>query len=217
MKKENFFSAKRITGLAVLLALVIVLQAVGGSVAIGAVTLNFTLIPIVLGAVLYGAVAGAILGFACGVVVWIQVIMGLSPFYTIIWTHTPVVASLTCVVKTVVAGYVCGVVYRWFSKKNGYVALFVASGIVPVINTALFIVGCLLMGGSITAFQVLIGDTSVNILVFIMVGLVTFNFFIELALNIVAAPALRTVLAVVTGKLSGRKKFFDDEEMDKED
>ncbi len=215
MKKANFFSAKRVTGLAVLLALVIVLQAVGGSVAIGAVTLNFTLIPIVLGAVLYGAIAGAILGFACGVVVWIQVIMGLSPFYTIIWTHTPVVASLTCVVKTVVAGYVCGLLYRWLSKKNAYVALFVSSGIVPVINTALFIVGCLLMGESITAFQMLIGDTSVNILVFIMVGLVTFNFFIELALNMVAAPALRTVLAVVTGKLSTRKKFFDDEEMDK--
>lgn len=217
MKKGNFFSAKRVTGLAVLLALVIVLQAVGGSIAIGAVTLNFTLIPIVLGAVLYGALAGAILGFACGVVVWIQVIMGLSPFYTIIWTHTPVVASLTCVVKTVVAGYVCGISYRWLAKKNGYVALFVSAGIVPVINTALFIVGCLLMGESITAFQVLIGDTSVNILVFIMVGLVTFNFFIELALNMVAAPALRTVLAVVTGKFSARRKFFDDEEMDKED
>ncbi len=212
MKKENFFSAKRITGLAVLLALVIVLQAVGGSVAIGAVTLNFTLIPIVLGAILYGALAGAILGFACGVVVWIQVIMGLSPFYTIIWTETPFMATLTCIVKTVVAGYVCGIVYKWLSKKNDYLALFVASGVVPVINTALFIVGCLLMNDSISAFQAQIGDTSVNILVFILVGLVTFNFFIELALNMVATPAIRTVLGVVTGKLSSKKKFFDDED-----
>lgn len=60
--KEKYFSAKRITGLAVLLALVVVLQAALGTISIGAVQLNFSLIPIVLGAVLYGAVAGGLLG-----------------------------------------------------------------------------------------------------------------------------------------------------------
>jgi uncharacterized membrane protein len=98
MKKEKFFSAKRITGLSVLLALVIVLQSVGGSIAIGAVQLNFTLIPIVLGAIMYGALVGGMLGLACGIVVLVQVIMGLVPFYTVIWTNTPVFAALTCLV-----------------------------------------------------------------------------------------------------------------------
>jgi hypothetical protein len=50
MEKQKFFSAKNIAILGVLLALVIVLQALGGSINIGAVQLNFTLIPIVLGA-----------------------------------------------------------------------------------------------------------------------------------------------------------------------
>ena len=49
MNKEQFFSAKRVTGMAVLLALVIVLQAFGGTVSFGPVQLNFTLLPIVLG------------------------------------------------------------------------------------------------------------------------------------------------------------------------
>ena len=51
MNRSKFFSAKNVTTLAILLALVIVLQAFGGSFTIGAVTLNFTLIPLVLGAI----------------------------------------------------------------------------------------------------------------------------------------------------------------------
>ena len=192
MKRKDFFSAKRITGIAVLLALVIVLQAFGGPIAIGAVQLNFTLIPIVLGAILYGPLIGAFLGFACGVVVLIQVIMGMVPFYVLIWTNDPVVTTLTCIVKTTVAGLVSGLLYQWLSKKNGLVAVFVASGIVPVINTLLFIIGCLLMTDSV---YVMAGEQ--NVLVFILVGIVTFNFFIEFAVNLIVAPALRRVIEII--------------------
>ena len=175
MRKEAFFSAKRVTGMAVLLALVVVLQAFGGSITVGAVQLNFTLIPIVLGAILYGAIVGAALGFACGLVVLIQVIMGMVPFYTLIWTNDPVVTTLTCIVKTTVAGLVSGLLFSWLSKKNGLVAVFVASGIVPVINTALFIVGCL------------------------------FNFFVEFAINLIVAPAIFRVIGILDKRFKGKK------------
>lgn len=186
--KEKYFSAKRITGLAVLLALVVVLQAALGTISIGAVQLNFSLIPIVLGAVLYGAVAGGLLGFACGVVVLVQVINGAG-FYSVIWTNSPVVTTLTCLLKTTVAGFVAGLLFKVIARKNVTCALFVASATVPVINTALFIVGCLCMNKSIAAFQAAIPDAAgMNMLVFILVVLVTFNFFVELAVNLVATP-----------------------------
>ena len=198
MTTKSFFSAKRVTGIAVLLALVVVLQAFGGSIAIGVVQLNFTLIPIVLGAVLFGPLVGGLLGFACGVVVFVQVMMGLGPFYAIIWTHTPLLAALTCIVKTTVAGLVAGWLFQLLAKKNTYVALFVASGAVPIINTGLFIVGCLLMNDSITIFQNTLPDfLGMNMFVFILVGLVTFNFFIELAINLIVAPTLHRVIGVV--------------------
>ncbi len=198
MTTKSFFSAKRVTGIAVLLALVCVLQAFGGSIAIGAVQLNFTLIPIVLGAVLFGPIVGGLLGFACGVVVLAQVIMGLSPFYTVIWTNTPFVTTLTCIVKTTVAGLVAGWAFQLLAKKNTYAALFTASAIVPVLNTALFIVGCLFMNESITIFQgMLEGVGGMNIMVFILVVLVTFNFFIELAVNLIVAPMLHRIIGTV--------------------
>lgn len=192
MNNSRYFTARNITALSILLALVIVLQTFGGAINIGPVQLNFTLIPIALGAILLGPIAGLILGFACGVVVAIQVIMGLVPFYVLIWTETPMVALLTCVVKTTVAGLVSGLVYKAVAKKNRYVAVFLAAALVPVINTALFIVGCLAMWDA----MVMIAGGS-NILGFILVSLVTFNFFVELAVNLLCAPALYRVIRVV--------------------
>ena len=192
MNKEGFFTARNVTALSILLALVIVLQTFGGAINIGPVQLNFTLIPIALGAILLGPIAGLILGFACGVVVAIQVIMGLVPFYVLIWTETPVVALLTCVVKTTVAGYIAGLAFKIFAKKNKYVAVFVSASLVPVINTALFILGCL---GMWDAMVQIAGGT--NILGFILVSLVTFNFFAELIVNLLCAPALYRVIKVV--------------------
>jgi len=200
MKKEQFFSAKRLTGMAVLLALVIVLQAFGGTIPLGVVQLNFTLVPIVLGAILYGPLVGAFLGFACGVVVLMQVIAGGNPFYTIIWTNDPDVTTLTCIVKTTVAGFVSGWLFELLKKKNALVAIFVSSGIVPVVNTAIFIVGCLFMKGVYTMAG---GE---NVIKFILVGLVTFNFFFEFAVNLLVAPALHRVIGVIDKKLVRIKK-----------
>lgn len=192
MEKRRVFSAKYVTTLAILLALVIVLQSFGAVINIGAVQLNFTLVPIALGAIVLGPLGGLLLGFACGVVVWVQVIMGLVPFYVLIWTGAPVMATLTCIVKTTVAGWVAGLLFQWISRKNKYVAVFVAAGVVPVINTALFIVGCLGMWDVIASIS-----GGKNLLGFILVSLVTFNFFIEFALNLVVSPALHTVYRVV--------------------
>ena len=190
--KKKFFTAQQIAGIAVLLALVIVLQAVLGAINVGPVTLNFTLIPIVLGGILFGGVAGAILGFACGVIVLIQVMLGGNPFYTLIWANDPIVTTLTCLVKSTVAGYLGGLAYKFISKKQPIVAVFVASAIVPIVNTLLFIIGCLFMFNSVYSMA-----GSESLLKFILVGLVTFNFFIELALNLICAPAINRVINIV--------------------
>ena len=190
--EKTYFTAKRISGIAVLLALVIVLQAVLGSINIGPVTLNFTLIPIVLGGILFGGVASAILGFACGVVVLIQVVIGGNPFYTLIWANDPIVTTLTCIIKSSVAGYLGGLLYKIISKKQPIVAVFVASAIVPIVNTLLFIVGCLFMFDSVYGMA-----SGQNVLVFILVGVVTFNFFIELMINLIVAPTINRIIKIV--------------------
>lgn len=206
LSRGRFFSAKNIAYLAVLTALVVVLQVFASSIPlVGGATLNFSLIPIVLGALLLGALPGAFLGFVCGLVVLIQVIvLSANPFYFAIWTYSPVVTVFTCIVKTTAAGFAAGLLYDLIAKKNSLVAVFVASAIVPIVNTGLFIVGCLCMTGTIADFGG--GLQGMDVLVFILVSLVSFNFFIELAINLVFAPALHTVVTAVEKEFGSRKK-----------
>ncbi|MBO4988721.1 MAG: ECF transporter S component [Clostridia bacterium] len=200
MNNSRFFSAKNVATLGVLLALVIVLSVFGGTINIGTVSLNFSLIPIVLGALVLGPLAGGILGFANGAVVLFQVITGAG-FYAVIWQNSPVVTVLVCLLKTTLAGVLAGFIYRAIAKKNGLVATFVASGLVPVINTGIFVLGCLCMSNAVSIFQSSLpaeaGFEGMNVMLFILVGLVTFNFFFEFAINLLLAPALHRVYTVV--------------------
>lgn len=198
--KRNFFSAKNVTTLAILLALVVVLQAFGGSFTIGAVTLNFTLIPLVLGAIVLGAWAGAFLGFAGGVIILYQVIVAPAGFYYLIWTYSPFITVMICLVKTTVAGALAGLAFDLIKNKNRYVAVFVAAAIVPIVNTSLFVLGCLCMSNTIAMMA-----NGQNVFVFILVGLVTFNFFIELAINLLVAPGLHTVYNAVEKQFKKRR------------
>ena len=108
MERRKYFSAKRITGLAILLSLVIVLQVFGGYFKIGATSLSFVLVPIVLAGILYGAIAGGIMGLAFGIVVLIQGGMGVDPFTLILLEDHLVWTVLLCVVKGTAAGIVSG-------------------------------------------------------------------------------------------------------------
>ncbi len=194
--EKNFFSAKNVALLGILLALVVVLQSLASVIPLF-VTLNLALIPIILAGMLLGAWAGAFVGFACGVIVLIQVIMGLNAFYILIWTHSPIITTLICLVKTTVAGGVAGGVFSLLKKKNKYVGVFLASGIVPVLNTVLFILGCLCMSDTM---RLIAGDAA-NILLFIVVDVVTVNFFVEFATSLIAAPALHTVYKVAEKRI----------------
>ena len=59
---KNRETIQKIVGTGVLMALVIVLQVFASGIRIGNLSLTFSLVPIVIGAVLYGPAVGALLG-----------------------------------------------------------------------------------------------------------------------------------------------------------
>ena len=191
MRKEGFFSAKRVAGIGILLALVIVLQVFGGYIRIGTTPLSFVLVPIVLGAILFGPAVGGILGFAFGLIVLLYGVFGLDGFTLILFQDHPVWTSILCLGKGTVAGVVAGYVYKLVSKKNAYVGTFAAAAAAPVLNTGLFILGALFMSDTLSANFVADGSTVIYFLVIVCAGI---NFLIELAINLVCSPAIYTVL-----------------------
>ncbi len=209
-KRGNFFSARNIAFLAVLVALVVVLQLWGSTIPIGAGGLNisFVLVPITLGAIMLGPIAGLILGFVFGFVVLMTGVTGTNFFTAYVLNDSPFFTTVTVLLKGMVAGFVAGILYNVIKKKNKYVAVFVAAAVVPILNTGIFILGALCMSGSINTFvsSYMPNFEGRNIMYIIIVGLVTVNFFIELAVNLICAPALYTVETVVEKQIIKKHK-----------
>lgn len=193
MEKKRFFSAKNVAYLAVLTALVVVLQTCGGFFKIGTTSLSFVLVPIVLGAVLLGPLSGAFLGFLFGLIVWLYGVTGADAFTAVLWTNHPVLTFLTCFVKGIAAGLVPGLIYPLIAKKNKLAGVIVASALAPILNTGLFIVGALTMSGTLMANFVAEDSTLVY---FLFIGCAGLNFIVEFALNLVLSPAIHRVVLV---------------------
>lgn len=212
-KKSKFFSARNVSFLGFLVALVIVLQACSGFFKIGATSLSFVLIPILLGGMLLGVGAGALLGAVFGVVVIVDALAGLDPFTILLLEHQPIFTVILCLVKGVAAGVLPTLAFKAISKKNKYAAVFTAAVLAPVCNTGIFILGGLMMSGTIgTLFA---EPNGVSVIYFLVIGCAGINFLVELALNLVLAPALYTVENVVERniikKYSSRKNKVDEE------
>ncbi|MBO4251076.1 MAG: ECF transporter S component [Clostridia bacterium] len=197
---DNFSQAKKLTYFAVLTALTVVLQLLGNTVKIGMVTLNFSLIPIVLAAILLGVWYGMALGVITGLIILFNCgILGADGFTNVLFVTDPVVITLVCVVKTAAAGVLSAILFKWLSKHNGFAATVVASGIVPVINSLIFIVGMLLIIPSLYNAGFLAEGS--NAFAGIVIGFVGLNFVFEFALNIILAPALYRVIKIVDRSL----------------
>ncbi len=202
MKRKSFFSAKQITGVAVLLALVIVLQLIGGYLKIGATSFSLVLVPIVVGGLTLGAFWGGFLGYAFGLITLLFGITGADYFTAILFQEQPVFTVLLCLAKGTAAGVVPALLYGVLRKKNEYVAVFTAAASAPIVNTGLFILGALgLLGETITANFVAEGTTLVY---FLFIGCAGINFLVELAINLVTAPAVHRLIPLL-GKKRRRK------------
>ena len=175
-----------ITGL--MLALMIVLQVIGNYLQFGPVNINISLLAIVLAAVLAGPISGAIVGFFNGVMAL------LSPSTIAIFIPvSPLGTVLACLLKCTLAGFVCGLVFNLLKKKNQTLALVISSLLVPIINTGIFIIFTL------TFFRPLLESSVPNgsfqdIMLFLLVGFIGWNFVFELVSTSVLSPVVGTVI-----------------------
>ena len=76
--------------------------------------------------------------------------------------------------------------YKLISKKNQIAAVIVSAVVAPVVNTGIFV-----LGSYVFFFDYLSGlAEGTNLFVFILVGLVGINFFIELDNLVLSAEVL---------------------------
>ena len=186
------FETKKLVGLSVLTAIIIVLQALAISIRFGIFNITLVLIPILVGAALYGYKAGAWLGFVFSVVV---LFTDAGAFLAISVPGT----IITVILKGTLAGLAAGIVYLALEKVNKYLACVVAAICAPIVNTGIFLIGCrLFFYETIKGWAEGAGFASAG--AFMIVGLVGTNFLVEMAINIILSP---TILRLVNlGKKS---------------
>lgn len=174
---------RRMVGVAILAAIIVVLQSVGSFIRFGSVSVSLVLIPIVVGAAMYGPGAGALLGGVFSIVVLLQPDTAL--FYGISFVGTVV----TVLLKGILAGWLSGLTFKALSQKNLWLGVIVAAMVCPIVNTGLFALGSRLFFWS--AYAEMGGGNAMMILMTVMIG---FNFIAEFAANLICAPVIVRIL-----------------------
>ena len=193
MKQNKHFSTYRLTVLAILTALTIVLQLMSGMLTIGEVSITLSLVPIVIGAILLGPLAGTFLGAVLGAVNFIASFS--NPFLLLLFQSSPVIYILLCFGKTMAAGAVSGWIPRLFRKKDSFVGVCLSSLAAPVVNTGIFFAAMLIFfRAPMIAF---FGDmASANVIAFVALTLIGINFIVEFAINAILCPAIHLIITV---------------------
>lgn len=189
----------RLAMLGLLAALIVVLQQF--SIPVGANSLCLVLVPLVVGAVLLGPAAGALLGGVFGVVVaWLAVEGRLGLLTNAMVAQTAFMTIALCVLKGIAAGWVAGLIAKALKNKP-VLGTFLAAAAAPVVNTGIYLLGVF------TIFKDTVlqfaqdhpdwGYQGETIFVIAIVGIVGTNFIIEFAANVLLAPAIRTIVNAV--------------------
>ena len=187
----------KMVGIAFMMALVIVMQSLSGIIPpIGGFSISLVLIPIVLGAAVYGPGAGALLGATFGVIVYINCVTGADPGGAMVFQASPVLCFLVVLGKGTLAGLAAGVVYKLLKNKNAYLAMMAAAIICPIVNTGVFVASMFLFFIDVLAAWAGGG----NIVGYVLTGLILANFVPELIINIVFSPAGQRIYQVVQKK-----------------
>ena len=188
---------QRMTLLALLTAIVVVLQLLGSFIRFGQFSISLVLVPIVLGAAMLGVGAGAWLGLVFGVTVLMS--GDAAAFFAISAVGTVV----TVLGKGILAGFAAGGVYKLLEKKSVLAATIAAAVVCPVVNTGIFFLGCLLFFlDAIAEMAAGAGQSAFAFIIFVFIG---GNFLFELLFNVVLAPVILRLVAIGK-KMVERKK-----------
>ena len=149
MTNKNKQKIRQMVQLSILTALVLLLAFTPiGYLRIGALTITFLPVPVVIGAVLMGPRAGAFLGCVFGLTSFAQC-FGIDPFGTTLMTINIFYTFLMTVVTRTLMGLLSGYLYRGmqavlrrmkplYADKLEPIACAVACASAPLFNTLLF-------------------------------------------------------------------------------
>ena len=197
-KNTSQWNAKKtmtVVVMGLLTAIVAVLQIFASGIQLNQFTvITLVLAPIIVGAALYGWKAGAWLGAVFSAIVLIS---GQAAFFMAMSIPGTII---TVMLKGTLAGIAGGLMYRLIEKKNRVAAVVAAGIVTPVVNTGIYILGCLAF--FMDFLQAGMAEKgAADLFTYVIVFMVGMNFVVELAINLVLSSAIVLILNVAQKKI----------------
>lgn len=194
---SNVSKTQKMVGTGVLAAIVVLLQLLSTfGIHVGPVPISLVLVPIAIGAILYGPGAGAFLGAVFGAVVLGMILGGLDPASMAMLQFNAPATVITCFGKGIAAGWVAGMVFKAFEKiKQRQLGVIIGTLLCPVVNTGLYVLMV------ITIFRPLMENEQVKGVgaVFVaLMGLIMVNVISEIVITVVLTPVVLQIVKIIT-------------------
>ena len=140
MEKKKF-STRYLAEVALFVGVILVMKITGlSSIPVGPLVMTFTMIPIAIGSMLLGPLAGTILGAIFGLTSLYDAVTGKSAMTHFFFQESPFLTVLLCVCARALVGTATGWLFRLFSRvdKKHTWSYFAGGLLAPVLNTLFF-------------------------------------------------------------------------------
>lgn len=140
-------STGKMVRMAVLVAIIIIMSFTPlGFLPVGALSLTLLPIPVAVGAILYGPLAGASLGLLFGIMSFARALMGLD-LGPVLLSISPFLTFLACVIPRILEGWLSGLIFRALYKidRTRLVSFAVSGFTTAAFNTIFFMGGLMLL------------------------------------------------------------------------
>jgi len=139
--KNTSTKLRTLTQLALLIAVELAMRAIGlGAVPVGPLNMSFLTIPIAVGAMVTGPLAGLVLGGVFGVLSLTDAISGRSLMTGTFFAISPIHTVILCIGMRMLMGLCCGLLFAAVKKadKHGTWSYLVGALSAPLLNTLFF-------------------------------------------------------------------------------
>lgn len=147
MQTKSSVHTKKLVQMAILVAVMLLFNYTPiGFLKIGAVEITFMCLPIAVGAIMLGPVAGGVLGGLFGVLSFAQC-FGQSAFGVFMLSLNPVLTAIVCILPRILCGVLSGLLFAALRKidRTRVVSYFAASLATALLNTLFFMASIFLL------------------------------------------------------------------------
>lgn len=191
-QQPNKKSLFRLTLIALFIAIMMIMNFTPiGYISTGLFSITLLTIPVALGAACAGPVGGAILGLVFGLTSFLQAFgigFFVDPSAAVLFPENPFGYTVMCFVPRILTGLISGFVFLLFERKNkiGFPAFIISAGLVPILNTLLFMTFFALFYRN-----TILGGASVMA---VILSAFTINFVVEFTVTLIAGVIINKTI-----------------------